>query len=168
MSKTFSAADVAKNNKPDSLYIIVDEDVYDVTQFQDEHPGMVHLALTLTAALTFSIGGKKILTRVGGKDASKQFWKYHNESILKKFQPKLKIGSLDSKKQAAPAPAPAKKSAPAAAGEAGKKGTPVKPVAEAGTVSAAPTEDFDPPLDMFGDLVPYADPNWYQSVSCSS
>jgi cytochrome b involved in lipid metabolism len=39
MSKTFSAADVAKNSKPDSLYIIVDEDVYDVTQFQEEHPG---------------------------------------------------------------------------------------------------------------------------------
>jgi cytochrome b involved in lipid metabolism len=39
MSKTFSAADVASHSKPDSLYIIVDEDVYDVTQFQDEHPG---------------------------------------------------------------------------------------------------------------------------------
>jgi len=39
MSKTFSAADVASHNKPDSLYIIVDEDVYDVSTFQDEHPG---------------------------------------------------------------------------------------------------------------------------------
>lgn len=147
MSKTFSTADVQKHSKPDSLYIIVDDDVYDVTQFQEEHPG-----------------GKKILQRVGGKDASKQFWKYHNETILKKFQPKLQIGSLDSKKKAAaPAPAAEKKAKPAASGEAGKKGTPVKPVAEAGTVSAAPTEDFDPPLDMFGDLVPYADPNWYQS-----
>lgn len=40
MSKTFSAADVATHNKGDNLYIIVDEDVYDVTKFQDEHPGM--------------------------------------------------------------------------------------------------------------------------------
>merc|ERR1711977_706917 len=31
-------------------------------------------------------GGAKILKRVGGKDASKQFWKYHNESVLKKYQ----------------------------------------------------------------------------------
>lgn len=41
MSKTFSAADVASHNKPNSLYIIVDEDVYDVSTFQDEHPGML-------------------------------------------------------------------------------------------------------------------------------
>lgn len=29
-----------------------------------------------------------------GKDASKQFWKYHNESVLKKYSPKLKIGEV--------------------------------------------------------------------------
>lgn len=39
MSQRFSATDVASHNKPDSLYIIVDEDVYDVTKFADEHPG---------------------------------------------------------------------------------------------------------------------------------
>jgi len=39
MSKIFSTKDVAAHSKPDSLYIIVDEDVYDVTKFQDEHPG---------------------------------------------------------------------------------------------------------------------------------
>jgi hypothetical protein len=39
MSKTFSQSDVASHNKPDNLWIIVDEDVYDLTQFQEEHPG---------------------------------------------------------------------------------------------------------------------------------
>lgn len=39
MSKTFSKDDVASHSKGDSLWIIVDEDVYDVTKFQDEHPG---------------------------------------------------------------------------------------------------------------------------------
>jgi cytochrome b involved in lipid metabolism len=59
MSKTFTPAEVAKHNKPDQgLYIIVDNSVYDVTNFVDEHPG-----------------GAKILKRVAGKDASKQFWK---------------------------------------------------------------------------------------------
>jgi hypothetical protein len=47
------------------------------TGFVDEHPG-----------------GAKILKRVAGKDASKQFWKYHNESVLKKYSPKLKIGTV--------------------------------------------------------------------------
>jgi hypothetical protein len=31
---------------------------------------------------------------VAGKDASKQFWKYHNEGVLKKYEPKLRIGSV--------------------------------------------------------------------------
>jgi cytochrome b involved in lipid metabolism len=39
MSQRFSAADVASHNKADNLYIIVDEDVYDLTKFQDDHPG---------------------------------------------------------------------------------------------------------------------------------
>jgi cytochrome b involved in lipid metabolism len=39
MSKTFSKAEVASHSKADDLYIIVDDDVYDLTKFADEHPG---------------------------------------------------------------------------------------------------------------------------------
>ena len=39
MSKSFSKDEVASHSKPDSLYIIIDDDVYDVSKFQDEHPG---------------------------------------------------------------------------------------------------------------------------------
>lgn len=39
MSGTYSTADVASHNKADNLWIIVDQDVYDLTKFQDEHPG---------------------------------------------------------------------------------------------------------------------------------
>ena len=35
-----------------------------------------------------------VLQRVAGKDASKQFWKYHGDGVLKKYGPKLKIGDL--------------------------------------------------------------------------
>ncbi|KAF2815113.1 acyl-CoA dehydrogenase NM domain-like protein [Mytilinidion resinicola] len=140
MSQRFSTADVASHNKTDSLWVIVDEDVYDLTKFQDEHPG-----------------GKKILQRVAGKDASKQFWKYHNESILKKYQKQLQVGSLDSK--AAPP-------TPPATPPAEKKQDVVKPSAESGAVAPVPTaaaEEEAEALDPFGDLVPYADPSWYQS-----
>ena len=45
MAKTFTTQDVAAHNKPNDLYIVVDEDVYDLTQFQDEHPGMYSSSL---------------------------------------------------------------------------------------------------------------------------
>lgn len=137
MSRTFSASDVAAHNKPDSLYITIDGDVYDVTKFQDDHPG-----------------GKKILQRVAGKDASKQFWKYHSEGVLKKYKPKLQVGSLDSK----PKPKEEPKPAPAA-----------KPEPAPGTVSAKPAakvssqNDDSEALEAFGAQIPFSDPSWYQN-----
>jgi cytochrome b involved in lipid metabolism len=59
MSKQLSTKEVATHKTvEEGLWIIIDSEVYDVTKFIDEHPG-----------------GPKILKRVAGKDASKQFWK---------------------------------------------------------------------------------------------
>jgi cytochrome b involved in lipid metabolism len=59
MSEALTTKQVAEHNTVEKgLYIIVDKDVYKMDSFVDEHPG-----------------GAKILKRVGGKDASKQFWK---------------------------------------------------------------------------------------------
>ncbi|RDL32637.1 Acyl-CoA dehydrogenase [Venustampulla echinocandica] len=137
MSKSFTAADVASHNKPNDLYVTIDDDVYDLTKFQDEHPG-----------------GKKILTRVAGKDASKQFWKYHNDGILKKYKAKLQVGSLNTKKNAAPPSPPA--TPPAA-----EKKEVVKPKAESGVRQVVDNSDAEA-LEPFGDLVPFGDPSWYQ------
>lgn len=133
MSKTFTVSDVASHNKPDNLYLIVDGDVYDVTQFQDDHPG-----------------GKKILQRVAGKDASKQFWKYHNESILKKYKGKLQVGSLDTKPKPEPKAEPAPEPSPKTVAATQKE--------------VSNNNDESEPQDAFGDQVPFADPSWYQNV----
>ncbi|KAI4747113.1 hypothetical protein E4T50_02602 [Aureobasidium sp. EXF-12298] len=78
MSESITPAQVKEHATPEKgLYIIIDNSVYSMASFADEHPG-----------------GSKILKRVGGKDASKQFWKYHNEGVLKKYQGKLKVGEL--------------------------------------------------------------------------
>lgn len=63
MSDSFTTKQVAEHASVENgLYIIIDGSVYALDKFVDEHPG-----------------GAKILKRVGGKDASKQFWKvsYH-------------------------------------------------------------------------------------------
>ena len=94
-----------------------------------------------------------VLSRVAGKDASKQFWKYHNEGILKKYKGKLQVGSLNTKKAAAappPEPAPAKEAS--------------KPKPAPASASAAPAQ-APQPHDPFGELIPFADPSWYHGVS---
>ena len=66
MSEQYTVKQVAEHSKPEQgLWIIVDSDVYDVTEFVEEHPG-----------------GVKILKRVAGKDASKQFWKVRHSLLL--------------------------------------------------------------------------------------
>jgi hypothetical protein len=50
-----------------------------------------------------------------------------------------------------------------------EKKEPVKPKAESGAVvpvpAAAPDREMSEALEPFGDLIPFADPSWYQGVS---
>ena len=73
MSQQFTAKEVGEHNTVDKgLYVIVDSNVYELGGFVDEHPG-----------------GAKILKRVGGKDATKQFWKVHDHNSRKLRQSAL-------------------------------------------------------------------------------
>lgn len=102
---------------------------------------------------------------MAGKDASKQFWKYHNESILKKYRAQLLVGSLDSKKKEAAPPTPPATPPPAEKKTEAKEK--VKPQAESGAVAPVPGKDVEEAkesMDPYGAMIPYADPSWYQSV----
>lgn len=117
------------------------------------HALVIHQDDVLTPSFT---GGKKILQRFAGKDASKPFWKYHNESILKKYSPKLLVGSLDSKPKPKEEPKP--EPAPVTVKEPSPK------VVKAAEQEASSSEESEP-LEPFGHQIPFADPSWYQSVS---
>ena len=61
---------------------------------------------------------------------------------------------MDTKKVVEPAPAPEPKKEAA------------KPAAKSGAVVPTPAEpaEEEDPLEPFGDLIPFADPAWYQGV----
>lgn len=71
---------MAKNNTEDSLWIIVDHKVYDVTDFVDAHPG-----------------GSVVLQQVAGQDATQAFYNLHRHEVLQKY-PDLCIGTVQGEK----------------------------------------------------------------------
>ncbi|KAJ1523080.1 hypothetical protein HK096_001931 [Nowakowskiella sp. JEL0078] len=77
MSKVFTETQVAAHDKEKDIWIIVHGKVYNVTEFLSEHPG-----------------GKKVLLKVAGKDATKQFDQFHDASALEKYGDQLYIGEI--------------------------------------------------------------------------
>ncbi|SNX83136.1 probable cytochrome b5 [Melanopsichium pennsylvanicum] len=77
MSKQVDSIELKKHKSEDSAWVVVDGKVYDVTSFLDDHPG-----------------GKKILLKNCGKDASESFWTYHGEKVLEKVGKDLQIGEF--------------------------------------------------------------------------
>src|ERR1043166_8140041 len=83
MSKRVTADEVSKHNTESSIWIIVHDKVYDVTNFLNEHPG-----------------GKKVLLKVAGTDATQQFDNFHALSILEKYSSQLQIGEVGTQESA--------------------------------------------------------------------
>jgi len=103
--RSFTLEEVARHNKEGDCWIVIDGVVYDVSKFLKLHPG-----------------GKYVLFQQVGKDSSDVFHLYHPPSVMTKYGPKLKIGTIQ--------------------GYEGKQ-----PIV---------------PPGAFGDMIPYADPIWYQ------
>lgn len=74
--------EVAKHNTPESLWVIIDEKVYDVTQFLDKHPG-----------------GREMMLLSAGRDCTHLFQMYHCLSErAPKYLASYEIGVFDSSK----------------------------------------------------------------------
>jgi len=70
---------VAKNNTEDSLWVIIDSLVYDVTEFALGHPGGAH-----------------VLLQVAGTDATRDFYSMHRHEVLGKYRSMI-IGRIHNK-----------------------------------------------------------------------
>ncbi|KAI8390848.1 acyl-CoA dehydrogenase/oxidase [Radiomyces spectabilis] len=77
MSKSFTIEEVTKHRQPDDCWVIIHDKVYDLTKFLNDHPG-----------------GKKVLLKASGADATKQFEAFHNAAVLEKYGADLLIGQI--------------------------------------------------------------------------
>jgi cytochrome b involved in lipid metabolism len=78
-TSSFSANEVSDHNKKDDCWIIINNNVYDVTEFLTSHPG-----------------GAGIILQVGGTDATDYFEELHRPEILDEIAKQYKIGSINN------------------------------------------------------------------------
>ncbi|KAJ3000229.1 hypothetical protein HDV02_000142 [Globomyces sp. JEL0801] len=74
--KEFTRSEIAKHNSENDAWIIIDTTVYDISKFAGMHPG-----------------GELLLLEHAGTDATEQFYAFHRQEVLKKYE-KLKIGKI--------------------------------------------------------------------------
>mmetsp|Transcript_28120 Transcript_28120/g.65335 ORF Transcript_28120/g.65335 Transcript_28120/m.65335 type:complete len:1268 (+) Transcript_28120:118-3921(+) len=76
--QVFRPEEVARHNTSDSLWIAVDDQVYDVTDYAAQHPG-----------------GAAVLRQMGGREATAAFQAAHKTSKPRTAMKSLLIGSID-------------------------------------------------------------------------
>ncbi|ORX46285.1 acyl-CoA dehydrogenase NM domain-like protein [Hesseltinella vesiculosa] len=115
MAKTFTVDEVAKHTSENDCWVIIHDKVYDITKFLADHPG-----------------GKKILLKNAGIDATEKFDSFHNAAVLEKIGSKFLIGAVGSAED------------------------------EVDTDDIEDVNPLMVGANPFGDMVPYGDPMWYQ------
>ncbi|XP_037947478.1 cytochrome b5 [Teleopsis dalmanni] len=75
--KTYTRKQIAEHNTNKDTWIVIHNNVYDVTSFLNEHPG-----------------GEEVLIEQGGKDATENFEDVGHSSDAREMMKKYKIGEL--------------------------------------------------------------------------
>lgn len=75
--KKYTLAEVKSHNDSKSNWIVIHNNVYDVTEFLNEHPG-----------------GEEVLLEQGGKDGSEAFEDVGHSSDARELMKKYKIGEI--------------------------------------------------------------------------
>lgn len=83
--KIYTWAEVGQHNTEKDLWVVINDGVYDLTSYADEHPG-----------------GPIVLSSKAGKSASVAFEQAaHSNNAKENVMPKYKIGTIDSSSEMA-------------------------------------------------------------------
>lgn len=107
--KLYTMEDVASRKTPEEMWLVIDNEVYDVTEFHREHPGgaksKYHTTFTSCEPqkrgrffnFIFSppnVSTTTVMKTAVGKDATKKFDRYHRRALLGQYKPALRIGRI--------------------------------------------------------------------------
>jgi len=76
-SGEYTLAEVAKHNKKDDVWVVIDGQVLDVTSFLPDHPG-----------------GEKAILLYAGRDATEEFNMLHDPKVIPRYAPESIIGKV--------------------------------------------------------------------------
>jgi flavocytochrome c len=76
-SGEYTVEDVAKHNKEDDVWVIIDGQVLDVTKFLPDHPG-----------------GAKAIMLYAGRDATEEFNMLHDPKVIPRYAPDAVVGKV--------------------------------------------------------------------------
>ncbi|KAK6508328.1 hypothetical protein TWF506_010423 [Arthrobotrys conoides] len=76
-TKEYTYADVAAHDSKESMYVVIDDKVYDVSPFVDEHPG-----------------GEEVMLDVAGQDGTEAFEDVGHSDEAREILTKYYIGNL--------------------------------------------------------------------------
>jgi len=75
--KKFSLKEVSEHNSNKSTWLVIHDDIFDVTKFLDEHPG-----------------GEEVLLEQAGKDATENFEDVGHSTDARELMKEYKVGTL--------------------------------------------------------------------------
>jgi len=75
--KKYSLADISKHNSNEEAWIVIHNNIYNVTEFLNEHPG-----------------GEEVLLEQAGKDATEAFEDVGHSTDARELMNKFKVGEL--------------------------------------------------------------------------
>jgi len=101
VKQTYTLTDLKANTTEKSCYLLIDEKVYNVTEFLDEHPG-----------------GYDIILNTTGRDATEDFEEIGHSNAAREMLDKYLVGNFEGQATAAAAVKDTAKSAAASAASA--------------------------------------------------